>query len=413
MVPQPTMITSKIPFSILETLFPFYLTVSNDFKVTQIGRSLKKIYPEIKVGEKFDDYFETSNSGNRKLDSDTLARLSHLHLLRPIGRDFLLRGQSISMEAKGYFLAISPWLQSADQLVALNLGVDDFAVHDPVMDLVNVIQSERMAKWEIRQLVDSLSKQKVSLRDANEVLRKQNETILETQKALQNQASEARKLAYVASRTDNSVVITNSVGEIEWVNTSFERLTKYKLHEVQGRRPGHFLQGKDTNPETATYMSQRVRAEKGFNVEVLNYSKQGREYWLRIDAQPIFNDEGVLTHFIAVELDITSQKQTEERLNMARIKAEKASKAMSEFLATVSHEIRTPMNGIIGMLEILMDTRLDRDQRHYLSLIRVSSEALIKIINEVLDLSKLESSGFELLRWPPRPLRTRLPLLLL
>ena len=395
MVPQPTMITSEIPFSKLETLFPFYLAVSNDFKITQIGRSLKKIYPEIKLGAKFDDYFEALNSGNRKLDGETLAGLSRLHLLRPIGRDFLLRGQSIRIEAKGYFLAISPWLQSADQLVSLNLGVDDFAVHDPVMDLVNVIQSERMANWEIKQLVDSLSKQKVSLRDANEALKTQNKTILETQKALQNQASEARKLAYVASRTDNSVVITNSTGEIEWVNTSFERLTKYKLDEIRGRRPGHFLQGKDTKPETATYMSQQVKAGKGFNVEVLNYSKQGREYWLRIDAQPIFNDEGVLTNFIAVELDITSQKQTEERLNMARIKAEKASKAMSEFLATVSHEIRTPMNGIIGMLEILIDTRLDRDQRHYLSLIRVSSEALIKIINEVLDLSKLESSGFE------------------
>jgi PAS domain S-box-containing protein len=390
------MITSDVPFSTLETLFPFYLGISNDLKITQIGRSLKKIYPEIKEGAQFEDYFEAPYGRNLQLDGETLAQPSYLHLLRPIGKDFLLRGQSIHIKDKGYFLAISPWLQSPDQLISLNLGVDDFAVHDPILDLLNVIQSERMAKGEIKQLVDNLSKQKASLKDANEVLRTQNETILETQKALKKQASEARKLAHVASRTDNSVVITNSEGRIEWVNASFERLTEYKLDEILGKRPGDFLQGKNTNPETVSYMSQRLKAQKGFNVEVINYSKTGRPYWLRIDARPIFNDAGDLTHFIAVELDITTQKQTEERLNMARIKAENASKAMSEFLATVSHEIRTPMNGIIGMLEILMDTRLDMDQRHYLSLIRVSSEALLKIINDVLDLSKIQASRFEM-----------------
>lgn len=396
MEPHLTMITSEVPFSTLETLFPFYMGISTDLKITQIGRSLKKIYPEIKEGAQFEDYFEAPYGRNLQLDGETLAQPSYLHLLRPIGMDFLLRGQSIHIKDKGYFLAISPWLQSPDQLISLNLGVDDFAVHDPILDLLNVIQSERMAKGEIKQLVDNLSKQKASLKDANEVLRTQNETILETQKALEKQASEARKLAHVASRTDNSVVITNSEGRIEWVNASFERLTEYKLNEIQGKRPGDFLQGKNTNPETVSYMSQRLKAQKGFNVEVINYSKTGRPYWLRIDARPIFNDAGDLTHFIAVELDITTQKQTEERLNMARIKAENASKAMSEFLATVSHEIRTPMNGIIGMLEILMDTRLDMDQRHYLSLIRVSSEALLKIINDVLDLSKIQASRFEL-----------------
>ncbi|MDA7536388.1 ATP-binding protein [bacterium] len=143
-------------------------------------------------------------------------------------------------------------------------------------------------------------------------------------------------------------------------------------------------------------MNDRLKNHEGFNVEIINYSKSGRRYWIRIEVQPILDSKAELTNFIAVETDITAQKLTEDRLHAAKVKAELANAAMSEFLATVSHEIRTPMNGIIGMLEILMDTKLEREQRNYISLIRVSSESLVKIINDVLDLSKIQSDRFEL-----------------
>ncbi|MDG1892301.1 MAG: ATP-binding protein [Verrucomicrobiota bacterium] len=97
---------------------------------------------------------------------------------------------------------------------------------------------------------------------------------------------------------------------------------------------------------------------------------------------------------------ITLQKRTEERLHSARRRAEEYSRATNEYLAIVSHEIRTQMNGIIGMLQFVMDTQLDDQQRNSLSLIRVSSESLLKILNDVLDLSKIQSARYRLEQLP-------------
>jgi PAS domain S-box-containing protein len=217
--------------------------------------------------------------------------------------------------------------------------------------------------------------------------------------------AEARKLALVASRTDNAVIIADRAGRIEWVNEGFTRISGYRLDEVRGRTPGSFLQGPDTDPAVVAQMRECLAAGRGFNVEIVNYHRNGTPYWLAIEMQVLRDERGDPVQFMAIEADITARKQAEAQVNAAMARAqqsaaeaEQASRAKSQFLATMSHEIRTPMNGVIGMTSLLLDTGLSKQQREYVEIIRSSGEALLSVINDILDFSKIESGKLELER---------------
>lgn len=133
-------------------------------------------------------------------------------------------------------------------------------------------------------------------------------------KELRTAEAEARRLALVAERTHNAVIITDSAGRIEWTNAGFTRVSGYTAGEVIGRTPGSFLQGPETDPATVALMRAAIGRGEAFAVEVRNYHKSGRPYWLSIDAQPLRDDTGRVTRFMAIESDITARKLTEQSL---------------------------------------------------------------------------------------------------
>ena len=135
---------------------------------------------------------------------------------------------------------------------------------------------------------------------------------------LRKSEAEARKLSLVASRTHNSVIITDADGRIEWVNAGFTRITGYELDEVLGRTPGSFLQGPRTDPAHVAVIRESLARREGCRTEILNYGKHAREYWLDLEIQPIYSEGGSVTNFIAVETEITARKHAEIELRQAR-----------------------------------------------------------------------------------------------
>ncbi len=224
-------------------------------------------------------------------------------------------------------------------------------------------------------------------------------TVAERTAALAATEAQARKLALVASRTHNGVLITGPDGRIEWINEGFTRITGYSAGEAVGRHPDEFLMGPETSPATLAE-KKRARAEKrGFQLEILNYHKSGRKVWVAADAQPVFDEAGEVQHYIVVQTDITRRKQSEEELHLARDAAEEANRTKSAFLANMSHELRTPMNAIIGYSEMLIEDAEDtghEDAIPDLKKIHSAGKHLLGLINDVLDLSKIEAGKMTL-----------------
>lgn len=125
---------------------------------------------------------------------------------------------------------------------------------------------------------------------------------------------EIEKLSLVASKTNNSVIITDPEGRIEWVNQAFTDLTEYTAEEVYGIKPGKLLQGSETHKSTAKRISQKLKHHEEITEDILNYAKSGRKFWVRLSISPVFDDTKKLNHFIAVMLDITEQKDFETKI---------------------------------------------------------------------------------------------------
>jgi len=118
---------------------------------------------------------------------------------------------------------------------------------------------------------------------------------------------ENQKLSLISKYTTNAIIITNASGEIEWANEGFTRLTEFTLEETLGKKPGDILQGAETDPATIDVMHAAIVKGEGFRVEIVNYNKSRKKYWVDIDCIPLYEDNH-LTGFISIQLDITHFK---------------------------------------------------------------------------------------------------------
>jgi PAS domain S-box-containing protein len=529
---------------VLRIAFPFYIAWDEQMILKSCGASFKKICPAAEPGTPIRELF-TIKRPAKEISAELFRESPDLLFLLTIhGADFSFRGQVIWFEETSYYLMLgAPWIDDPDDVVKVGLSHSDFAVHDQTMDLLQVVQTQRMANQDLQRLTERLRMQREQMR-----LRE----------------AETKKLSLVAARTASAAIITDAEGRIEWVNDGFVRLTEWTLEEVLGKKPGPLLQGPDTSVQTTEYMRHKIAQHEGFQVEILNYTKSGKHYWISTEIQPVFDEAGVLTNYMAVGNDITMRvlednrrslrhsvtkilaeglsleatcyqvlhhiskhmsasasvfwscleqpgcctptslwegerglspefestlknhdlmvdemghdydlaekkyywvhdldalgrssfakrsvregfnsmlalpivhknmllgtmlflwphaekpddlvmqtlngitfqmgqymvrKRAEDEILRAKEIAENANRAKSEFLATISHEIRTPMNGVLGFANLLQKSELNEQQAEFVDAIVSSGHSLLRVINEVLDLSKIEAGRMEL-----------------
>ena len=271
------------------------------------------------------------------------------------------------------------------KLVGVSHDVSEAAVLRETLQKANTRLEERI-RDRTRELDQSRKAALSIMQDAHQSKKKAEEALAR----LAESQTEFLKLSQAVKYSPVSVVLTDAEAKIEYVNPRFVECTGYREEEVIGENP-RILKSDEHSAEFYRSMWDKLTSGEPWYGELLNKKKDGRFFWEKTAIAPIKNNSGEITHYVAVKEDITEKKLAEENLKNALIKAEDATRTKSEFLANMSHEIRTPMNAIIGLSHLALQTSLDSQQHDYLTKINSSANALLHIINDILDLSRIES----------------------
>ena len=215
---------------------------------------------------------------------------------------------------------------------------------------------------------------------------------------------EARFRALVENSSDGVLLLTLD-GTIEYASPSTIRILGYRAAQVAGLRLADLVHPDDHAELEASWKMAMAHPGKPILGVARARHADGRWRYIEMMAMNRFDDL-VVEALVLNYRDITYRKQVEQELQAAKETAEAANRAKSEFLANVSHEIRTPMNGILGMTQLALEAASPEQQREYLALVKASGASLLTLINEILDLSKIESGRLELesIAFPLRPL---------
>ncbi|MDP2880382.1 MAG: response regulator [Azonexus sp.] len=226
-----------------------------------------------------------------------------------------------------------------------------------------------------------------------------------------------RKLQLAVEQNPNSIIITNTAAEIEYVNAAFERMSGYSLDEVKGKNP-RMLQSGLTPPAVFEDLWQALCDGRSWQGEFINRRKNGELFTENEIFSPIRQPDGTITHYLCIKEDITGKKrdaeeldrhrhrleelvaERTEQLHQAKEEAEAAVRAKGTFLANMSHEIRTPLNAIVGFTHLLRRRNPTEEQDGKLEKIANAADHLLSVINDILDISKIDAGKLVLEREP-------------
>ena len=381
----------------VDLTFPFHLLLGQDLRIGHLGPSLARICPDVAVGNLLIHHFELLRTEVQPTFEGLCGAVNYVTLWQHRVSGLRLRGQTLVTEGRDSLILLwKPWVEDNAELLQHGLQFNDFALHDAIPDMLQVIQAQKIAFQDVRKLAEKLQTQRAELTRAHQDLKEQYELLSQSREVLAKKEEETRTLAMIAACTDNVVILTDAQGRVEWVNAAFSRTTGYTLEEMLGKAPGKILQGPQSDPWVINYMSKQLERGLGYKAELINYTKSRQPFWIQIEVQPIINEQGTITHFIAIERDTTEARNFRESLKKATEQAKAANAAKSEFLSNMSHEIRTPMNAVLGLAQLLKRETLTETQSDMVRRILAAGQSLLAIVNDVLDFSKIVAGHLRL-----------------
>ncbi|HJV18874.1 MAG TPA: PAS domain S-box protein [Sediminibacterium sp.] len=269
-------------------LFPFHILINQNGSITGCGKTLSKLV-HITIGGIFFEQFKIIRpEGDINRFEQLLQHMDQLLVIETCReKNIQLRGQfELLEETKEIVFVGSPWFNSMEEVNNHNLSIEDFAIHDPLIDLLYVLRTQENITEKVKHLLSTINAQRKDL----------------------------KRLSAIAEESTNAVIITDKEGKIDWANKAFTRITGYTLEEAKGKTPGSLLQGPDSSRETIAYLRTQIKNQQPFVCELINYHKSGKPYWIRINGQTLFDQHGEPAGFFAVEEDISDEKEQEQKL---------------------------------------------------------------------------------------------------
>lgn len=352
-------------------VFPFFLTINENLEITATGRSLEKLFPGTKHTSFFANY--TIKRPHFDITSFDVLRSSvnQVIIMECANRDkTILRGQLEYIGAKAEVLFLgSPWFSSIEQVIENDLVLNDFAYHDPMIDLLHVLKTQDITNEDLKYLLTKINFQKKEIE------------------------YNANRLSSLITNLHAGVLLEDENRNISLINKRFCEFFEMPAEPSDligidctsaASQSKHLFKEPDNFVGRIEEILQNKKLVIGDILELCS----GK--YLERDFIPIWKDTDYTGH-LWIYTEITERINAEKELKIAKKVTEELARAKQSFLANMSHEIRTPMNAIIGMTRQLTKTTLTQTQRFYLNTINGAADNLLIIINDILDLSKIEA----------------------